>query len=59
MASKQKIVCVLYDGPVGGYRPQYARQDIPLLAVYPAGGTMLNHAMTPHTSGISLSAQAR
>ena len=34
MESKQKIVCVLYDDPVEGYPPRYAREDIPILATY-------------------------
>jgi len=40
MPTKQKIVCVLYDDPVGGYPPQYARREIPSLAAYPDGQTM-------------------
>ena len=40
MESKQKIVCVLYDDPVEGYPPRYAREDIPILATYPGGQTM-------------------
>ena len=46
MESKQKIVCVLYDDPVQGYPPQYARDDIPVLAEYPGGQTL------PSPSGI-------
>ena len=37
---KQKIVCVLYDDPVDGYPPKYARDDIPMLTVYPGGQSM-------------------
>ena len=37
---KQKIVCVLYDDPVDGYPPEYARPDIPTLSGYPDGQTM-------------------
>jgi hypothetical protein len=37
MPTEQKIVCVLYDDPVGGYPPQYARREIPSLAAYPDG----------------------
>ena len=40
MVAKQKIVCVLYDDPVAGYPPQYARQEIPVLKAYPGGQTM-------------------
>ena len=34
-----KIVCVLYDDPVDGYPPPYARDDIPKIARYPDGQT--------------------
>lgn len=32
-----KVVCVLYDDPVTGYPPAYARDDIPRLERYPDG----------------------
>lgn len=32
-----KIVCVLYDDPVGGYPKTYARSDLPKLTHYPDG----------------------
>jgi len=35
-----KIVCVLYDDPVDGFPPQYARDGIPRLDRYPDGQTM-------------------
>ncbi len=70
--AKRKIVCVLYDDPVDGYPPNYARDGIPTLAGYDGDVSfpqpppkdhpwrqMSHHAMTPHTSGTSLSAQAR
>jgi len=34
-----KILCVLYDDPVGGYPPKYARDDIPNIAGYDDGQT--------------------
>lgn len=34
-----KIVCVLYDDPVDGYPPRYARDGIPRIASYPNGQT--------------------
>ncbi|MQA10985.1 MAG: NAD-dependent formate dehydrogenase [Pseudonocardiaceae bacterium] len=34
-----KIVCVLYDDPVDGYPPAYARDDVPTIAGYPDGQT--------------------
>ena len=38
--AKQKILCVLYDDPVDGYPPKYARDDIPELSSYPDGQTL-------------------
>lgn len=35
-----KIVCVLYDDPVDGYPPSYARSDLPKLEHYPGGQTL-------------------
>ena len=34
-----KVVCVLYDDPIGGYPPKYARDDIPKITKYPDGQT--------------------
>lgn len=34
-----KIVCVLYDDPVDGYPPAYARDEIPTVERYPDGQT--------------------
>jgi formate dehydrogenase len=34
-----KILCVLYDDPVDGYPPTYARPDIPKIDRYPGGQT--------------------
>ncbi len=35
-----KVVCVLYDDPVGGYPKTYARDDLPKLERYPGGQTL-------------------
>lgn len=35
-----KIVCVLYDDPVTGYPPPYARDSIPAIQSYPGGHTL-------------------
>ena len=35
-----KVVCVLYDDPVDGYPPKYARDDLPVIERYPGGGTV-------------------
>ena len=35
--SGQKVLCVLYDEPLDGYPPQYARAGIPTLTQYPDG----------------------
>lgn len=37
-----KVICVLYDDPVGGYPKSYARDDIPKLERYPGGQTLPN-----------------
>jgi formate dehydrogenase len=34
-----KVLCVLYDDPVSGYPPKYARDDIPHIERYPGGQT--------------------
>ena len=34
-----KVLCVLYDDPVDGYPPAYARDDVPEIAGYPDGQT--------------------
>ncbi|KAF4684233.1 formate dehydrogenase (NAD+) [Perkinsus olseni] len=38
-ASRGKVVCVLYDDPITGYPPKYARDDIPTISNYPGGQT--------------------
>ena len=35
-----KVICVLYDDPVGGYPKSYARDDVPKLEHYPDGQTL-------------------
>jgi formate dehydrogenase len=35
-----KVVCVLYDDPVSGYPPKYARSGLPKLEGYPGGQTL-------------------
>jgi formate dehydrogenase len=39
-----KVLCVLYDDPIDGYPPSYAREGIPLIERYPNGQTV----PTPH-----------
>src|SRR3984957_15103725 len=34
-----KILCVLYDDPIDGYPPKYARDSIPKIDRYPGGQT--------------------
>ena len=41
-----KVVCVLYDDPIDGYPPKYARDNIPKITKYPDGQT----APTPSRS---------
>ena len=33
------VLCVLYDDPVDGYPPKYARDDVPRIDHYPGGIT--------------------
>ena len=35
-----KIVCVLYEDPITGYPPAYAREDLPKIDHYPGGQTV-------------------
>jgi formate dehydrogenase len=49
--AKQKIVCVLYDDPVDGYPPKYARDDIPKLSRYPDGQTLPTPSAIDFTQG--------
>ena len=35
-----KILCVLYDDPIDGYPPRYARDDLPKIERYPDGQTL-------------------
>lgn len=49
--AKQKIVCVLYDDPVDGYPPEYARDDIPTLTEYPGGQTLPSPSAVDFTPG--------
>ena len=35
-----KVICVLYDDPVDGYPPSYAREDLPKIDHYPGGQTL-------------------
>jgi formate dehydrogenase len=39
MEGMAKVLCVLYDDPVGGYPPSYAREDVPTIERYPDGQT--------------------
>lgn len=49
--TKTKIVCVLYDDPVDGYPPKYARKDIPKLDAYPGGQTLPSPIALDYTPG--------
>jgi formate dehydrogenase len=49
--AKQKIVCVLYDDPIDGYPPNYARDDIPTLTEYPGGQTLPSPSAVDFTPG--------
>jgi formate dehydrogenase len=41
-----KVICVLYNDPVDGYPPAYARDEVPAIAEYHDGQT------TPSPAGI-------
>ncbi len=49
--SGQKIVCVLYDDPVAGFPPHYARDGIPTLGRYPDGQTLPSPSSVDFTPG--------
>ena len=49
-----KVLCVLYDDPVAGYPPSYARDDIPTLAHYPDGTTLPTPSGVDFTPGALL-----
>ena len=38
-----KILCVLYDDPIGGYPKSHARDDIPKIDRYPGGQSADKH----------------
>jgi len=46
-AARAKVVAVLYDDPVTGYPPKYARDDIPKIAGYPDGQTTPTPVSSP------------
>jgi formate dehydrogenase len=45
------VLCVLYDDPVGGYPPSYARDEIPTIENYPDGQTAPTPARVDFTPG--------
>ena len=47
----QKVLCVLYDDPVEGFPPNYARDSIPTLSQYPDGQSMPSPAAVDFTPG--------
>ena len=49
--SGQKIVCVLYDDPVAGFPPSYARDAIPALDHYPDGQALPSPSGVDFTPG--------
>lgn len=46
-----KVLCVLYDDPVTGYPPAYARDDLPVLERYADGQTLPTPAGVDFTPG--------
>ncbi|MDP9231708.1 MAG: NAD-dependent formate dehydrogenase, partial [Actinomycetota bacterium] len=49
-----KILCVLYDDPVSGYPPEYARDEIPKIDSYPGGQTAPSPEALDFTPGALL-----
>jgi formate dehydrogenase len=49
-----KVLCVLYDDPVDGYPPAYARDSIPKLDHYPDGTTLPSPSKIDFTPGALL-----
>jgi formate dehydrogenase len=46
-----KVLCVLYDDPVDGYPPVYARDTIPQITSYPGGQTVPSPGAIDFTAG--------
>jgi formate dehydrogenase len=46
-----KVLCVLYDDPIDGYPPKYARRDIPKIERYPGGPTVPSPKAIDFTPG--------
>jgi len=46
-----KVLCVLYDDPVGGYPPDYARDSVPAIGAYPDGQTTPSPERIDFTAG--------
>ena len=49
--AKDKIVCVLYPDPLGGYPPKYARDDVPKITGYADGTTVPSPSAIDYTPG--------
>jgi formate dehydrogenase len=49
-----KVLCVLYDDPVGGYPSQYPRAELPTLRQYPNGQTLPSPSGTDFVPGALL-----
>ena len=50
-SAAQKVLCVLYDDPVQGFPPNYARDSIPTLSQYPDGQSMPSPTAIDFTPG--------
>ena len=50
-SSKQKVLCVLYEDPIEGYPPNYARDGIPTLPSYPDGQSLPSPTSIDFTPG--------
>ena len=50
-SEKQKVLCVLYEDPIEGYPPKYARDGIPTLPSYPDGQSLPSPTSIDFTPG--------
>ena len=50
-SEKQKVLCVLYEDPIEGYPPNYARDGIPTLPSYPDGQSLPSPTSIDFTPG--------
>ena len=50
-SASMKVLCVLYDDPIGGHPKSYARSDLPHIAKYPNNQTLPSPKAIDHVPG--------